>query len=76
MSILDKTLDEMIDEYCLQHALKNDDVICAIYDAKQLALECDDHLKCELNHKILNELMKSYKNKFLEDNKYVQLFAN
>ena len=76
MSNLNKSLDEIIDEYCLQHALKYDDAISTIYDAKQLALETDDHLKCELNHKILNELMKNYKIKILEDNKYVQLFAN
>ena len=75
MNILDKTLIEMIDHYCLQHALKYDDAISTIYDAKQLALECDDHLKCELNHKILNELMKNYKKRILDEN-FTQLYPD
>ncbi len=64
-AILDLTLTEVIDEYCLAHALKYNHNISAIWDAKQLALETDDHLKTELNHKILQELMESHTHRML-----------
>mgnify|MGYP003979086607 CR=1 FL=1 len=75
MSLIDRTLIELIDQYCLQHALKYDDAISTIYDARQFAIETDDHLKCELNHKILNELMKNYKKRILDEN-YTELFTD
>ena len=60
MADLNKTLNQIIDEYCLDHAIKYNLNISAIYDAKIYALECDDHLKTELNHKILTDLMGNY----------------